>query len=315
MFRTALIGYGKMGRNHARVMSGMANIELIGVFDPFTKETDIPPGINFYEKIDDLLTKAIDYCVIATPTTSHAQYAFKAISHGINCLIEKPITDNYASALQIEELAIAGDIKVGVGLIERFNPALQEIKKISLYKLIGDLHQISSIRQGPRPNQVLDVGVLKDLATHDLDLETWITKSKFVTLASELLTNKNNHFEDIANLIGRLEKNVLTVNQVNWLSPVKIRNFTFTGEKGMLVADLLNQELILHKTGITRNQHELFIQQKGFTEGEVLKFAIDKVEPLLKEHEAFQDLILGRESDIATVSEAIYIVKVIEDLI
>ena len=314
MFRTALIGYGKMGRNHARVMSGMANVDLIGIFDPYISETDIPAGLRLYEKFDELLMESIDYCVIATPTTSHAEYALKAISRGINVLIEKPITDNHSSALEIEKKAIAKNIKVGVGLIERFNPALQEIKKLSIEDLIGELYQISSIRQGPKPNQVVDIGVLKDLVTHDLDITTWITKSHFLKLSSELYARSNSDFEDIANLFGRLEKGVLTVNQANWLSPIKIRSFTFIGEKGMLIADLLNQELILHKTGTTRNQYEPFIQQKGFTEGEVLKFAISKVEPLLKEHEAFQDFILGKPSDIATLAEAIYIVKIIDNL-
>jgi predicted dehydrogenase len=296
-------------------MSGMANVDLVGIYDPYIVERDISAGINLYDNFDDLLMESIDYCVIATPTTSHAQYALKAINRGVHVLIEKPVTDKHASALEIEKIAVAKKIKVGVGLIERFNPTLQEIKRMSMDDLIGELYQISSTRQGPKPIQVFDVGVLKDLATHDLDITTWITKSHFIQLRSELFAKNGSHFEDIANLFGRLEKNVLTVNQVNWLSPAKIRSFSFIGEKGMLIADLLNQELTLHKTGSTQNQYEPFIQQKGFTEGEVLKFAISKVEPLLKEHEAFQDFILGKPSDIATLSEAIYIVKLIEDLI
>jgi predicted dehydrogenase len=310
--RVGLIGLGMMGRNHARVLSNLAGIDFVGVSDPLAsvEMNEKYPHLNVYEDFDELLKKQIDYCVIAAPTGFHKEIAINALNKGVHCLIEKPVATSYEDAILIREAATENSLIVGIGHIERYNSAIRQLKIKIRNGELGEIYQISMRRIGPFPSRIADVGVIKDLATHDIDLAMWLSDSKFDSLAAQTAHSSGRTHEDLVSISGALKNKIVVNILVNWLSPLKERSLVVTGEKGAFVVDTLNSDLIFYENGQHIMSQDSFRHFKGVTQGNVTSFAFDKPEPLLVEHENFRDKVLGLESDIVTLEEGIETVRV-----
>lgn len=310
--RVGLVGLGMMGKNHLRVLSSLQGVELIGVADPLTK-TDITSGISGCETFTeyrDLLDRGLDYCVIAAPTSFHKEISVNALDRGVNCLIEKPVAVNYEETLEIQSAADKVKKLVAIGHIERYNAAIRQLKKRLLDGDLGAIYQISFRRQGPFPTRIADVGVVKDLATHDLDLAMWLSESQFSSLNAQTTHRSGSAHEDLVSITGKLQNQVVVNFLVNWLSPLKERSVVVTGEKGAFVVDTLNSDLTFYENGNHQVTQESLLHFKGVKQGNVTTFAFDKPEPLRVEHENFRDKLLGKESDIATLIEGIETARV-----
>lgn len=310
--RVGLIGLGMMGRNHARVLSNLSGIDFVGVSDPLANVeiAEKYPDLNVYEEYNELLKQQIDYCVIAAPTGFHKDIAISALNKGIHCLIEKPVATSYEEAMLIREVSTKKSLIVGIGHIERYNSAIRQLKIRIRNGELGEIYQISMRRIGPFPARIADVGVIKDLATHDLDLAMWLSDSKFDSLAAETAHRSGRTHEDLVSISGLLKNKIVVNILVNWLSPLKERSLVVTGEKGAFVVDTLNSDLIFYENGQHIISQDSLSNFKGVTQGNITNFAFDRPEPLLVEHENFRDKILGIESDIVTLDEGIETVRV-----
>jgi len=315
--RVGLIGMGMMGRNHARVLSKLSGVDFIGIADPIqpVQMQSSFPGIKIFKSTSELLSKGIDYCVIATPTGFHKEIAIAALTSGVNCLIEKPVALDYSEAQAIQEMAIIMKLIVGVGHIERYNAAIRELKHRLESRELGDIFQVSLRRQGPFPSRIGDVGVIKDLATHDIDLASWITGSKFQMVSAQTVHRSGRVHEDMVSINGVLENKVVVNILVNWLSPLKERNLVVTGEKGAFVVDTLNSDLTYYENGSHLVSQDAFLHFKGVTQGNVISYAFDKPEPLLVEHQNFRDAVLGKRSKIVPLIDGVETVRVADAVI
>jgi UDP-N-acetylglucosamine 3-dehydrogenase len=315
--KVGLVGLGMMGRNHLRILTSLDGIELVGVADPLAKE-DIGNSLRGHETFTayrDLLDRGLDYCVIAAPTGFHREISVEALNRGVNCLIEKPVAVNYEEALEIQSAAEKAKKLVGIGHIERYNSAIRQLKRRLIEGDLGEIYQISLRRQGPFPSRIADVGVVKDLATHDIDLAMWLSESKFVSLNAQTAHRSGREHEDLVSINGRLQNNIVVNLLVNWLSPLKERSLVVTGEKGAFVVDTLNSDLTFYENGSHEVSQDSFLHFKGVKQGNVTTFAFDKPEPLRAEHENFRDKLLGKVSDIATLSDGIETVRVADAII
>ena len=301
-----------MGRNHARVLSNLPGIDFVGVSDPLASDeiAEKYPHLKVYEKFDELLKQQIDYCVIAAPTGFHKEIAINALNEGVHCLIEKPVATSYEDAVLIREVATKKSLIVGIGHIERYNSAVRQLKIKIRNGELGEIYQISMRRIGPFPSRIADVGVIKDLATHDIDLAMWLSDSKFDSLAAQTAHRSGRTHEDLVSISGVLKNKIVVNILVNWLSPLKERSLVVTGEKGAFVVDTLNSDLIFYENGQHIMSQDSFRHFKGVTQGNVISFAFDKPEPLFVEHENFRDKVLGIASEIVTLEEGIEIVRV-----
>ena len=315
--RVGLIGMGMMGRNHARVLSGLKGIEFIGIADPIQPGQVVNqfPLREVFADTNELLSQKLDYCVIAAPTGFHKEIAINALNLGVNCLIEKPVALNYSDALAIQETANLKSLIVGVGHIERYNAAIRELKKRLILGELGEIFQISMRRQGPFPARIADVGVIKDLATHDIDLASWLCGSKFRIVSAQTAHRSGRPHEDLVSINGLLENDVVVNILVNWLSPLKERSLVVTGEKGVFVVDTLNSDLIFYENGNHLVSQEAILHFKGVAQGNVINYAFEKPEPLLIEHENFRDAILGKESGIVSLEDGVETVRVADAVI
>ena len=310
--RVGLIGLGAMGKNHQRVLSSLADVELVGIADPLgmeiqgTKDRDYEIFTNYR----DLLSRELDYCVISAPTGFHKEISIKALEQGVNCLIEKPVAVNYEDALEIEKVALKQDLLVGIGHIERYNSAIRQLKKRLQDGDLGAIYQISLRRQGPFPSRIADVGVVKDLATHDIDLAMWLSESSFANINAQTAHRSGREHEDLVAINGQLKNNIVVNLLVNWLSPLKERSLVVTGERGTYVVDTLNSDLTFYENGNHEVSQEAYLHFKGVKQGDVTTFAFVKPEPLQVEHENFRDKLLGKEADIVTLAEGVETVRV-----
>lgn len=204
----------------------------------------------------------------------------------------------------------------GVGHIERFNPALQSMRSRIEDGQLGEIFQVATRRQGPFPGRIADVGVVKDLGTHDIDLTSWVCQQPFVSVNARTTHKSGRPHEDMVVAVGTLENGTITNHVVNWLSPIKERTTVVTGEFGALVADTLTADLTFYANGTTPVAWEGVSSFRGVTEGDVTRYALDKREPLKTEHEGFRDAVLtGDTTKIVTLSEGLKVVETAEKIV
>jgi UDP-N-acetylglucosamine 3-dehydrogenase len=315
MLRVGVVGVGVMGANHIRVLDNLDGVELVGVADSAGITRSLPTGVKVVNTVDELIGLKIDYCVISAPTASHEEIALKLIDHGIHLLIEKPLAHTYESALRIVEAASKKNIVGAVGHIERYNSALQQARKRVQSGDLGVIYQVATRRQGPFPSRIADVGVVKDLATHDIDLTSWITGKNYIQVSAHSAFRSGRKHEDLITVSGLLEDSIVISHLVNWLSPLKERKTIITGEKGTYVADTLRADLTYYENGQIDISESEMARFRGVTQGDVHIFAFEKPEPLLVEHLNFINAVLGKPSDIVTLEAGATTVKIAEAVV
>lgn len=311
--RVGLLGIGMMGRHHARVLSTLSGVEFVGSFDINVKEDEVFFGKPVFQSLEELVAQRVNYAVVATPTEFHANYAMTLAQSGIHCLIEKPLSDELEKCLEIIACFEKAGLIGAVGHIERFNPALMEAK--ARLDGIGDLYQVSTRRQGPFPGRIKDVGVAKDLATHDIDITNWITNQEFEWVSARTVFGAKREREDMLISIGQLSGGTISNHLVNWLSPFKERTVLLTGSKGAFMVDTLSMDLTFFENGSIRNTWDDLARFRGISEGDVTRFAFNKKEPLLIEHENFRDAIEGKNSEIVTLKDGLRAIQVAEAML
>lgn len=311
--RAGLIGLGMMGRHHARNLRSLEGVELVAVADPGGDPHHAADGYDILPDAEALVKAGIDYAVVAVPTAFHKEVALTFAEAGVHCLVEKPLAFDPAEAQEIAEAFAAKGLVGAVGYIERYNPALQEMRKRLEEGQLGDIYQIATRRQGGFPARIADVGVVKDLATHDLDLTAWVAQSSFEQVAAFTTARSGRKDEDMVSATGRLANGAITSHLVNWLSPFKERVTVVTGEKGALIGDTLNADLTYFENGSNpTNIWESMASFRGVSEGDVIRYALTRKEPLKTEHEAFRNAIHGDASNIVTMEEGLATVQTIE---
>ena len=313
--RAGLIGLGSMGRHHARNLRSIDGVDLVAVADPAGDPFGVAEDLEVLPDVEALIAADVDYVVVATPTAYHEEIGLALADAGIHALIEKPLAKDTAAARKLAEAFAAKGLVGATGHIERYNPALQSLRKRLEHGDLGDLYQICTRRQGPFPARIADVGVVKDLASHDIDLTAWVTQRKFELVAARTMSKAGRQYEDMVSATCQLEGGLMSNHLVNWLTPTKERLTIVTGEKGMFVADTLTADLTFYANGLVQTTWDDIAQFRGVSEGDVTRFAIPKPEPLRTEHEQFRDAVLGKDADIVTMEQGARVVEVCEAMI
>ncbi|MES1170639.1 MAG: Gfo/Idh/MocA family oxidoreductase, partial [Leifsonia sp.] len=168
-------------------------------------------------------------------------------------------------------------------------------------------------RQGPFPGRIADVGVIKDLASHDIDLTAWVAQQDFVSVNARTTHRSGRPHEDMVVAVGTLSGGTITSHVVNWLTPFKERVTVITGEQGVLVADTLTADLTYFENGTVRNTWDQAAAFRGVSEGDMTRYALERTEPLLAEHRALRDSVLaGEPLGIVTLAEGTRVVEIAE---
>jgi UDP-N-acetylglucosamine 3-dehydrogenase len=240
--RVGVIGAGVMGSNHARVLAGLPNVSLVGVVDPLPahrKRVTELVNCRTFDSLDELLAEGVDAVTIAAPTHLHHEIALACIARKIHVLVEKPIASTVEEGREIVSAAARAGITLMVGHVERFNPAVAAVKQA----LTGeDILSIAITRVGPFPPRMSNVGVVIDLAVHDIDLIRWFTESDIIEVQPQLSSAVAER-EDIALLQFRTASGVLAHINTNWITPFKARSVTIATRDKYIMGDLLTRQV------------------------------------------------------------------------
>ncbi|MGO1947704.1 MULTISPECIES: Gfo/Idh/MocA family protein [Brachybacterium] len=311
--RAGLIGLGMMGRHHARNLRSLEGVDLVAVADAYGDPHGAAPELDVLPDVEGLIAAGIDYAVVAVPTQFHRDVALRLAEAGVHTLVEKPLAFDIGEAEEITAAFEDAGLVGAVGYIERYNPALQEMRRRIADGQLGEIYQIVTRRQGGFPARIADVGVVKDLATHDLDLTAWVAQSPYASVAATSTRRSGREDEDMVSVAGRLEDGTITNHLVNWLSPFKERVTVVTGEKGALFGDTLNADLTFHANAdAATNLWESMASFRGVSEGDSITYSLQRQEPLATEHQAFRDAIGGDTSNIVTMREGLHTVRTVE---
>ncbi len=290
--KVAVIGVGSMGRNHARVYSEIPEAELVAVADAdgnLAEATAQKHGAHAYTDYRLMLEKERPEAVsIAVPTVLHEEVGMVALESGAHVLMEKPI----AATVEESQRLIARAKELGrqlmVGHIVRFNPAMQALKQKLEAGEVGRIFQVFCRRAGPFPARIRDVGVVVDLAPHDVDLMRFLVGCDPVRLYAETERRIHTEHEDLLWAILRFTDGVTGSLEINWLTPTKVRETLVLGERGMFRVDDLTQDLYFYENAQAKDIQWAALQTlRGVSEGSMTRYAIPRFEPLKAELQAF----------------------------
>lgn len=308
--RAGLVGIGMMGRNHARVLHAVDGVDLVAVADPGGDRHGMAGAAAVVDTVAQMVDVGLDLAVVATPTAFHLDAGLELAAAGVPTMIEKPLATDAQESLKLVEAFEGAGLVNAVGHVERCNPALLALRERLEAGALGELYQVATRRQGPFPNRVSDVGVVKDLATHDIDLTSWVISSPYRSVSAHTAHKSGREHEDLISITAQMEDDTVVSHLVNWLSPLKERITVVTGERGTFVADTLQGDLTFHENGLIPTEWDQISSFRGVTEGNSTRFAIAKPEPLRVELERFRDAVRGAGEGIVSMREGMRTVAV-----
>ncbi|HYN64327.1 MAG TPA: Gfo/Idh/MocA family oxidoreductase [Candidatus Limnocylindrales bacterium] len=280
--RAGVIGLGFMGRNHVRVWGeAVEGVELVAVADPRPEALRLATQGRLARTYADAATmlaeEELDLVSVVAPTSMHHELTLAALDAGAHVLVEKPIAATRAEAEAMMAAAADSGRMLTVGHIERFNPAIVELRERLQAGELGRIFQVRATRLGPFPDRIRDVGVVVDLAPHDLDVMRFLLGSDPVRVYAETEQRIHTDHEDLFVGMLKFANGAVGLLEINWLTPTKQRTLSVTGQGGMYVADYLSQDLVFYANPANGSVAE------GWSEHR----AIARREPLVAELEAF----------------------------
>jgi len=278
--RGSVLGLGSIGRHHARILERSSRVDLVGAVEVNGAEAGLDRA-RIYRSWAELRDRAeVDFAIVALPTALHEEASVEVAGDGVHVLVEKPLALSQPEARSIVEACATAGVHGAVAHVERFNPALIELKRLLQQGAIGRPVAIASERSGPLPARASDTGVISDLATHDLDLIPWLVDERIELVFAQ--TEPGGATEHVAAITGRLSDGIVFNTFADWLSGQKVRRVRVLGAEGTLLADLMAPQLL-------------------YVGREVEEIPLTTVEPLVAQFELFCDLLEGR-SDAPIVS-------------
>ena len=244
MLNVGVIGLGWMGKVHLRNYSEMHGVKVMGVVDTDQATLDEVAarfGVATFTNLDDLLRQGLDAVSVCVPTSLHHEVGLKVIASGASLLIEKPLAATSVEGAALVAAAKAKGVSLMVGHIERFNPAVQRVKEL-VGETAGDVISIQIELVGPYPPRIQDVGVIRDLGSHDIDLIRFLTGSEFKDVYAVMTSSTGGH-EDNALITAQMENGVLANVNTNWVTPYKSRKIRVAAKTKFIAADLVTQDV------------------------------------------------------------------------
>ncbi len=302
--RLAVIGLGNMGKHHARNYSLMENVQLVAVCDLNRELADATAKkFNckaYYDYREMLQEEQLQAVSIAVPTTFHKEVALICIDRNLDVLIEKPIASTIQDAEEIIAKAQEKKVLLQIGHIERFNPAVKKLKEIICAGKLGEITSIIARRVGTVPMQIRDANVVVDLAVHDIDIINYLYEDKAEAILGNIGKAMIEKREDYAEIFLKYGNRSGYI-QVNWITPIKIRNLSVTGSKGYAELNYITQELVVYESNYTKEM----VDEYGDS---VIKFGIpnktqvgvEAIEPLYLELQDFVKCVNTRERPLVT---------------
>jgi len=289
------IGTGGWGKNHARILSELG--VLVAICDTNiekSKEYGEKYSVNYYDSLEKVLeSEEFDGAFVVTPTSTHVEIAKKLLEAKKHVFVEKPMTYKSSDGEKLAKLAEKNKVMLMCGYIERFNPAVDIVKKIVNEKKFGDLVMLEFHRENRIPPHIKDVGIIYDTSVHDIDTANWLFNDMPQVVFARAGTIKHEH-EDFASIMLGYKNNKVAIISSNWITPKKVRKFTAVCTEAIISSDFITQEIIIEKNEESEN-----IQN-------------EKQEPLIREIQNFLDCINDKNEHRVKAQQAVNVTKIAE---
>jgi len=313
--RVGILGIGRMGQYHLNILRNLAEVQVVGIYDIDQEKLDDLSyrfDVARYDNFKKLLKKC-DAVFIATPSTTHYKFAKECLEMDKHILLEKPMTTNLEEARELVQIAKKKGLILQVGHVERFNGAIQQLKKITINPLHLDCRRMS-----PYDPRVSDVGVIMDLMIHDIDILLNLLDDQVVEI-SALGSPVFSNFEDIASVQLSFENGCSAHILASRTSQKKIRELYVIQKDSFIYLDYDNQDIEIHrmaKNAYLLTPEEIKYSQESFVE----HLSIQKENPLRLEILHFLDCIKGKSKpfvanriDIKALEISLKAIKMIEN--
>ena len=289
------IGVGGWGKNHTRILSQLGVLSAVCDTDSQrSKEYGEKYSVNHYESLDDLLiSEEFDGAFVVTPTSTHTEIATKLLEAKKHVFVEKPMTYKSEDGEKLAKLAEKNKVILTCGYIERFNPAVDVVKKFVKEKKFGELVMLEFHRENRMPLHIKDVGIIYDTSVHDIDTANWLFDDMPHVVFARAGKIKHEH-EDFASIMLGYKDNKVAIISSNWITPKKVRKFNAICTDAIISSDFITQEIIVEKNDKTETVQN------------------EKQEPLLLEIQSFLGTIDGKNEQVVKSQEAVNVTKIAE---
>jgi len=309
--RTGVIGVGSMGQNHARIYSEISDFVAVSDTDEINgRKIAEKFGVSFYPDFRDMLDH-VDAVSIAVPTIYHKKVSEIVASSKKHILVEKPLASTYSDAKSIIKICEHNGINLSVGHIERHNPVVAYAKNAIENGVWGEVISMSSKRLSLFPGRIKDVGVIFDLAIHDIDIMNYLSNSSATMVKSIFGCRENKNLEDHATIIIGFENGINGICEVNWLTPTKVRKLSLTCTRAFVELDFMSQNILIYNSDSLQVVPENLYLTKQ--EVKMEKIEIENKEPLLLEIQDFLKSILDKRQPLVTGYEALENIRIAEE--
>jgi UDP-N-acetylglucosamine 3-dehydrogenase len=295
MVKIAVIGVGGWGKNHARALSELNALSAVCDIDQQMAETIAGKyGVTWYTSVEELLkSERLNGVVVSTPTSTHFAIAKQVMEKKVNVLVEKPMAPSSAECEQMVTTAKRNNVVLTTGYIERFNPAVNDVKNIIASRKYGDVLMLEFHRENRMPSNVHDVGIIFDTSVHDIDTALYLFDDKPNVVFARAGTHNGNH-ENFAAIILGFKNQRMAFIATNWITPKKVRQFTTVCTEAIITGNFITQEIKIdhgENTTIPRREYE---------------------EPLMLELKNFLGAIDGKTKPLVSADDAVNTTKVAE---
>ena len=296
--KIAVIGVGGWGKKHVRVLHNMGVLEAVcDLSADRAREIAKKYDTKFYSSVKDLFSneRELNACLVCTPTKSHLSVVREAIQNGCHVFVEKPLSFSTKECEEMTDLSKKAKVILTCGYVERFNPAVQDLKKIIQKQTYGDLLMMEFHRENRMPLHIKDVGVIYDTSVHDIDTAMFLF-GKGAEMVFARAGKKFHLFEDFATIMLGFEDQKVAIIASNWVTPKKVRTFSAVCTEGTVNGDFITQEIRINHADAT-----VIPRRQQFQE------------PLVLELQSFIEVIEGkRKQPVVTSEEATNVTKVAE---
>ncbi len=289
------IGTGGWGKNHTRILSQLGVLSAVCDTNvERSKEYGEKYSVKHYNSLEDLIKfEEFDGAFIVTPTSTHTEIATKLLEAKKHVFVEKPMTYKSEDGQKIADLAKKNNLVLTCGYIERFNPAVDNVKKFVKEKKYGELVMLEFHRENRMPLHIKDVGIIYDTSVHDIDTANWL----FDDMPQVVFARSgriNHEHEDFASIMLGYKNDKVAIISSNWITPKRVRTFTAVCTDAIITSDFISQEIKIEK------KEETEIPRS------------DKQEPLLLEIQSFLGAIEGKNNLIVSSQQAVNVTKIAE---
>lgn len=317
--RIGVVGVGYWGSKHVRVLRSTAGVaSVVGIDVRFAGidggNQHVDRDLVGYADVEAALPH-LDALVIATPPSSHAELGMQAIAAGKHALVEKPLAMTTAEARLLVEAAENAGVVLMPGHTLEHNAAVHKLRDLIRGRELGQLYYLDFARLNLGLYQP-DVGVIMDLAPHDISIANFVLGSKPTAVTAYGSRHVHDKYEDIAHLVlDYAEISVQAYIHVSWLSPQKVRRVTAVGSKQMAVYDDLDADeriRVYDKAALRPEESDGPLSKVAYHFGGVVSPFVPFPEPLAVQNQHFVDCIASGSAPATDGDSGLTVVQVLE---